>query len=218
MITSLAVRRGRGDRTVVGVDGASEFELSSVLVEKAGLRVGLFLTEEQRERLVREDEPYRARSRALHLLAVRDRSRREVETRLRGLGFGQEAIADTTAWLEGLGYLDDQRFAQRYAAEKLRAGWGPMRVSAELARKGVERGLVHEAVEGEGDNTQAALEGSEALMALVRRRFGAQFATDVDAAERRLAGYLARRGYDWETIARVSRELRAEAGGEVTFP
>ena len=55
-------------------------------------------------------------------------------------------------------------------------------------------------------------------MVLVRRRFGAQFATDADAAERRLTGYLARRGYDWETIARVSRELRAEAGGEVTLP
>jgi regulatory protein len=180
--------------------------------------VGLLLSEEERERLVREDEPYRARSRALHLLAVRDRSRREVETRLRELGFGQEAIADTTAWLEGLGYLDDERFAQRYAAEKLRAGWGPRRVSAELGRKGVERGLVHEALEGEGDNAQAALEGSEALMVLVRRRFGAQFATDANAAERRLTGYLARRGYDWETIARFSRELRAEAGGEVTLP
>jgi len=117
VITSLTVRRGKGDRIVVGLDGASEFELSSVLVDGAGLRVGLFLSEEQRERLVREDEPYRARSRALHLLAVRDRSRREVETRLRGLGFGQEAIDDTTAWLEGLGYLDDERFAQRYAAE-----------------------------------------------------------------------------------------------------
>ena len=141
-----------------------------------------------------------------------------MERRLKELGFGQEVIAETTAWLEGLGYLDDGRFAQHYAAEKLRTGWGPRRISAELARKGVARGLVDEVLDAEGENAQAAIEGNEALLRLLRRRFGAQFATDADAAERRLAGYLARRGYDWETIARAARELRAEAGVEGTLP
>ncbi len=218
LITSLTVRRNRADRTVVCLEGGSEFELASVLVEKAGLRAGFLLGAEERERLVREDEPYRALSRALHLLAARDRSRREVERRLKEIGFDEEVIAETTAWLEGLGYLDDARFAQHYAAEKLRMGWGPRRISAELARKGVERGLVDDALDAEGDNAQAALEGNEALLGLLRRRFGAQFAADADAAERRLAGYLTRRGYDWETVARMARELRAGAGGEGTLP
>ncbi len=218
LITSLSVSRGRADRTVVSLDGVSEVELASVLVERAGLRTGALLTEETRERLLREDEPYRARSRALHILALRDRSRREVETRLRDLGFSQETVADTSAWLGSLGYLDDGRFAERYAAEKLRAGWGPRRISAELLRKEVGRSLVEDALAVEGSNAEAVVEGTEALMLLVRKRFGSQFAIDPDGAARRMTGYLARRGYDWETIGQVARKLRAEAGGEGVFP
>lgn len=214
VITSLSVRRGRPDRTLVGLEDAAELELASILVERVGLRVGALLTEEMQERLLREDEPYRARSRALHLLALRDRSRRELETRLRDLGFSHQVVADTATWLGALGYLDDRRFAERYAAEKLRAGWGSRRISSELLRKGIERAQIEQALDVERDNAQAALEGSEALRTLVHRRFARQFATDADAAERRLMGYLARRGYDWETSARVARELRSEVDSQ----
>jgi regulatory protein len=209
-IISLAARRGRGDRTRVYFDGGHQLELASILVEGAGLRPGLVLGEKERERLIREDQPYRARSRALHMLSTRDRSTREVETRLNDNGFEPDVIADTTSWLQDLGYLDDERFAERYATEKLRAGWGPRRISAELARKGIDRETVKLVLDSEGDNAQAVIEGDEVVMALARRRFGGQFATDPDAAERRLAGYLARRGFDWETIARIARTLRSE--------
>jgi len=221
VIASLTVRPRRTDRTVVVLEDGSAFELASVLVERAGLSTGALLTEDARERLVGEDEPHRARSRALHLLALKDRTRREVETRLRDLGFGQEAVAGTSTWLASLGYLDDRRFAERYVAEKLRVGWGPRKICADLLRKGVERALVEEvldAADPTGPNAEALVEGSEAMLALVRRRFVKQFAVDPDGAERRMAGYLARRGYDWETIGRVARELRAESGGGGTFP
>ena len=56
--------------------------------------------------------------------------------------------------------------------------------------------------------------GMWALEQTVRRRFGAQFAAEPQAAERRLAGFLARRGYDWDTIGRLARTLRDEAGDE----
>ncbi|MFH1834452.1 MAG: RecX family transcriptional regulator, partial [bacterium] len=95
---------------------------------------------------------------------------------------------------------------------KLRAGWAPRRVRAELGRRGVDPGLIAEALEagGPGDPTVKAM--SDSLMATVRRRFGPQFSRDPKAAERRLAGFLARRGYDWEEIGRVVRTLRLENG------
>jgi regulatory protein len=141
-----------------------------------------------------------------------------VETRLRQQGFGSKVITDTSAWLEHLGYLNDERFAQHYAAEKVRAGWGPRRIEAELRQKGIDRSTIKQVLEGGEDKAQVAIEGYETLMALVRRRFGAQFASDADTADRRLAGYLARRGYDWETISRISREMRSEAAGEAIVP
>ena len=98
------------------------------------------------------------------------------------------------------------------SAEKQRGGWGPRRIRAELAAKGVERSVVDETLASLDEaGSPASEEGGAALEQTVRKRFARQFATDPEAAERRLAGFLARRGYDWDTIGRLSRMLRARS-------
>jgi regulatory protein len=214
VITSLVAKRGRAERIAVYLEGSRAFDLAAALVDKAGLRVGVVLTEEAQRRLAQEDAPFRARERALALLALRDRSRREIETRLETAGFEREVIAATVAWLQGLEYVDDARFAAHFTAEKAKSGWGPARIKAELLRKGVDRRVVEEELGSEADSNMAA-EGLETVTALARRRFGRQFNENPATAERRLAGFLARRGYDWDTIRAVTRVLSLEAGEEV---
>lgn len=213
VITSLVVKKGRSSRVAVHLDGSFAFDVALVLADQAGLRTGDMLSKETQDRLAEDDARHRARGRAVRLLALRDRSQLEVEVGLQTSGFDQAVISETVGWLHHLGYLDDERFAVHYAAEKLRGGWGERRVRVELLRKGLERTLVESALDREGVNAPAAAEGVEALIALARRRFGRQFGLDADAAERRLAGFLARRGYDWDAIGAVVRALRLEAGG-----
>ena len=214
VITSLVVKKGRSSRVAVHLDGSFAFDLASVLAEQAGLRTGDILSKETQDRLAEDDLRHQARARAMRLLAFRDRSQLEVEVGLQSSGFDPEVISETVDWLHRLGYLDDGRFALHCAAEKLRAGWGERRVRAELLHKGLERSLVESALDRKGVNASAAAEGVEVLIALARRRFGGQFRFDPDAAERRLAGFLARRGYGWDAIGSVARTLRLEAGGE----
>jgi regulatory protein len=215
-VTALIARGGSSERVAVHIDGRRAFDLASQLADGAGLRVGAAVTAEQQQELIDRDAPYRARERAVRLLGARDRSRREIETRLRQAGFEAPVIAEAVAWLMGLGYLDDRRFAGTYAAEKRRAGWAPQRIRAELAAKGVERRVVEEAlaVLEDGMEEETATAADEALERTVRQRFVVQFGADPPAAERRLAGFLARRGYDWDTIRRMARMLRSEAGAE----
>ena len=214
-VTALVLRRGRAERVAVHLDGLRAFDLSSLVADGAGLRAGEPLTAERQQELLHQDAPYRARERALRLLGLRDRSRREIGMRLRQAGFEPGVIDETVEWLAGLGYLDDRRFAGAYAAEKQRSGWGSRRIRAELAAKGVERSVVDEAVAAREDaGSGASEEADTALEDVVRRRFGGQFAADPEGAERRLAGFLARRGYDWDTIGRMTRVLRAAAASE----
>ncbi|MCE5254742.1 MAG: recombination regulator RecX [Actinomycetia bacterium] len=214
MITSLDAKRGHSERLTIRLDGAKAFDVAGVVAEEARLHVGDLLSEEAQSHLIAKDAPYRARDRALALLALRDRSRREIEVRLGMAGFTPEVVSDTCAWLLRLGYLDERRFAMGYVAEKLRGGWGPHRIRAELLRKGVERALVEETLSREGGEGEATTAGLESATTLARRRFGEQFRRDPVAAGRRLAGFLARRGYDWDLIAAVARILAAEAGGD----
>ena len=196
----------------VHLEGRLAFDLSAVVVDRAGLRAGDALSADRQRELLEQDAPYRARERALRFLGVHDRSQREVEMRLRQVGFLPEVIGQTVVWLKSLDYLDDRRFAEAYAAEKQRTGWGARRIRAELTGKGVDRSVIDEVLEiqDEAEST-GAREAADALEQTARKRFSSQFASDPQAAERRLAGFLARRGYDWETIGRMARTLRAEA-------
>lgn len=214
-VASLSAKRGTSDRLVVHLDGVRAFEVAADVADEAALRAGDRLTAEDVQRLIAKDEPYRARERALKFIAVRDRSRHEVESRLSRAGFDSEVVAGVLTWLCGLGYVDDQRFARRYAAEKLRGGWGGRRIASELARLGVERHLAAQALEEmesalpeDGSGTSSV----DRVIELARRRFAREFAADPRGATRRLAGFLARRGFDWDTIGAVSKALREEAG------
>jgi regulatory protein len=233
IVTALVPRRGSADRIGVHLDGRFVFDLSATVLDRAGLRAGDILTADRQRELHELDAPYRARERALRFLAARDRSRREVELRLRQAGFASDVVEETVVWLARLDYANDRRFAAAYAAEKNRTGWGPRRIRVELAGKGVERAVIDEVLEqarvlqeetsaGHGDETGDSAGAQDTLEQTVRKRFGAQFGVDPETAERRLAGFLGRRGYDWDTIARMVRMLRAEASaqaaGEPPFP
>jgi regulatory protein len=218
VITSLVARRGQADRVGVHIDGHLAFDLSAVVVDRAGLRAGDRISAGRQRELHLEDAPYRARERALRFLGARDRSEKEVEMRLRHAGFDAAVIGVTLGWLRDLGYVDDRRFAAAYSAEKRRTGLGPRRIRAELAGKGIERPIVDEVLELADGGSDAVEAGSDALEQLVRRRFASQFGIDPDAAERRLAGFLARRGYDWDTIGDMARKLRAESAAGPSSP
>ena len=114
------------------------------------------------------------------------------------------------SWLEERGYLDDRRFAAAYAAERLKAGWGRRRIAGELLKRGVERSLVCGEAWDEVVAEQGAADDDGLVLALARKRFAGQLAADPESAKRRLAAFLARRGHDWDAIARITRRLCEE--------
>jgi regulatory protein len=83
--------------------------------------------------------------RALRLLAVRPRTRRELETRLVRAGFEPDEVAVELTRLEEVGLVDDARFATEFAEHALdRRLQGRRAVAADLSAKGVDRGLIEQ--------------------------------------------------------------------------
>lgn len=160
-----------------------------------------------------QDVTERAREKALRLLATRERSRREIEQKLLASGFVSSTVALVTDWLLERGYLDDRRFAVHYLEEKRRSGWSTRRIRSELIRRGVRREEVDEVLAAETAVCGDSAGELDVALTLVRRRFGQEFASDPQTATRRVAGFLARRGFDWEDISRVLQLLAEEAHG-----
>jgi regulatory protein len=77
---------------------------------------------------------------ALDLLSRRDHFRRELEEKLRRRDLPDDDISDAVARCEDLGLIDDRRVAERFVEVRAATrGWGPRRLSAELAARGLSR-------------------------------------------------------------------------------
>jgi regulatory protein len=99
------------------------------------------------------------------------------------------------AKLVRLGYLDDVARTKQYI-ETSRAGErGARLLREELLRKGVDAGIV-DATLREHDDAEAALRAAQ-------RRLGSMGELDDERRAQRLRGFLARRGFGGDTIART---------------
>jgi SOS response regulatory protein OraA/RecX len=151
-----------------------------------------------------ENEVQRIRDAAFRLLAVRARSARELKTRLTQKKFSVEHIERVIADLQEKGYQSDEEFARLFAREKwTSSGWGPGRTRQALAQKGVTQRVserIIEEVYGEAD----LIEG---MLPLARKRWRSTEGLSDETRKRRLTGFLQRRGYNWDTIQRLLKEV-----------
>ena len=135
-----------------------------------------------------------SRDRALDLayryLGQRDRTVAEMRRYLEGKRVDPAAITTTVAELREQGYLDDARYAHRFAEDRRALDdWGAERIERKLLALGVDRALVEAAL---GD--QQAEDELDAAVALLRRRFPTPPANDRE--RNRALGVLLRKGYE----------------------
>ena len=153
--------------------------------------------------------PRSLHDRALGLLAVRQRSRRELSIRLLRDGFDRDDVAEELDRLESVGLLDDRAFAAAFAEEALtRRLRGRRGVASALAAKGIGRAEIDHALAGVGGSEE------ERALELARARARRLTSLEPEAAYRRLVGLLGRRGFESGTARSAARRaLDLDAGG-----
>jgi len=83
---------------------------------------------------------------AVTLLARRDFATAELRARLRSQSFDEGVAGDVIAELAARGVLDDRRFAENYVNWHAGRGQGPIRIAADLRRRGLPEGLIDAAL------------------------------------------------------------------------
>jgi len=77
-------------------------------------------------------------SRALRLLGRREHSRLELWRKLHRQAEDEGQLGRVLDHLEDSGWLDNARFAEVYARQRKEAGYGPVRIRAELEQRGID--------------------------------------------------------------------------------
>lgn len=153
------------------------------------------------------DSMEKARTRALRLLKVRPRSESELHQRLARIGFGEQVIRALLQELKQKGLIDDTKFAQLFANQKMHSNpVGRRALMGSLEAKGIDSELVLKAV----DQTMEGQDELETARGLAHKRLGQMKGLKRDVRQRRLFGFLSRRGFPSDVIDRVLREIPAD--------
>jgi regulatory protein len=201
-VTALKYQKKNRNRVSVYLDGRFAFGLPDIVA--AQLKTGQELSDADIERLQREGSAEAAYSRSLDYLSYRPRSRAEVETYLEKRGFAEDEIEAVTARLERAGLLDDEAFAHYWVEN--REQFRPRGLRAlryELRNKGVSDRIIERAV--------AEVDVSDSAYRSAIKKARQLGNTDQQTFFRKLVGYLARRGFDYE----VAREVTARHWAEL---
>ena len=143
----LTLRPGKNNKVHLLLDGEYVMTADSDFAAFSGLHDNMILDDEALADLQRKVNARRAFNKASDLLAMRDHSEKELLQKLRQKGFADGA-EEAVEKLKGYGYLDDSRFALRFAQELQRVKhYGKKRIEQELFRKGVSRAVVSDTLE-----------------------------------------------------------------------
>jgi regulatory protein len=152
--------------------------------------------------------------RALDKLEARARAVSELRRLLIRKGEPPEEVDAAIERLRGSGLLDDANFARQLTRSKaLGGGHSRRRIQQELAKRGVARDVSDAAIEQVFE--EESVDEGAAIERVARKKLRTLTGVDAATRTRRLYGFLARRGYDSDDIARVVRLVLAsddEAG------
>ena len=187
------------DRVVIRLSGGRFFAIPEEAA--AELAVGTELSDADIDRLDGVDQSLRGRDKAMRMLSLRARSRREIDDALRALGLRDAVRAGLLAELEESGLVDDVRFAREFVSVKKDVRrLGPHRLRSDLKKLGVSRDVVDGALRTFPPDQQEAM-----ARALADRQVGGGEVSE--KVVRRIMGMLARKGYDFAVVNRVGYDL-----------
>lgn len=191
-----------GHRRVV-FDRGLAIRISPDDMASLGLRPGAELDDSAARLLRSRGERALAIGIVRRLLAIRLRSRSELEDRLRRRGISEDILASVIADLERHGLIDDQRFAEAWVdTRRALLPSGRTRLRYELSRKGVARDAIAQAM------SRISREDEEELaLTVARGRMRHYRGLQPAVIFRRLGGVLQRRGFAHGVVVRVLQQV-----------
>ena len=132
---------------------------------------------------------------AVKLLGGREHSRKELQRKLRARFNDTGLIDEVLDRLQQQSLLSERRFAENYVGQRCRKGYGPLRIRAELAERGVSGELITDCLD------DAGIDWQEILLETAEAKFGRQAAEDRRALAKR-GRFLEQRGFPISLIRR----------------
>lgn len=187
-------------RVNIYIDGEFAFGLMLETQYKYNLKEGMDIDIDFIETVLLEEEQLKAKNIALNFLTHRKRTAKEITDKLKEKGFEESIVEKTLDYLINYGLVDDKDYANSFVKDKVKLNkHGPQRIKYDLYRKGISQEIIEEVLMKD-DEYPRALE-------LAKKKMSSYKNDDRDKIYRKLGGFLQRRGYSYDCISKVLKEL-----------
>jgi len=178
-------------------------------IVKFKVKVGKQLTEEQIKEMKSESEVILAKEIAYRFISYKPRTLKEVSDKLKAKGFQSDLVSKVVEELRNYGFINDLEYARNFVLNRSRSKTlGELALRRELLSKGISSEIIDEVLserENLIDEFEIALDLAQGklkqIKSLKKRKKGR------DEYKRRIYEFLLRRGFKFETINRVMREV-----------
>ncbi|MCX5781409.1 MAG: RecX family transcriptional regulator [Elusimicrobia bacterium] len=206
-ITKIVQQKRKKERFSIFIDGRYSFSLSEENLIKHKLKTGQEINETQIEDINREDEKKKAINSVFHLLSIRSRSEKELGEKLKTKKISEENITDAIGRIKELGYINDEKFAKERISYLRQKGKGPFIIKMDLRRAGIQEDTINELLFKDKTSKNIEIEQVKNIVLSRLKRMGK---IDAKTKFNRLMGFLARRGFDIETIKEGLKEAKLD--------
>lgn len=204
-ITKIEVQKKNKDRLNIYLDDDFAFGISLDVFIKYNLKKEQEIDNSFVEEILLEEENNKAINSALKYLSYRQRSIKEVKEHLKRKGYEETIMENTIGFLLEKNYLNDYEFANSFIRDKSYLNkYGINKIKYELINKGVSKEIIEKTLRFDNDE-----EHSNAL-ALAHKKMRSYKNLDNNSIYRKLGGFLQRKGYRFETVSKVLREVLDE--------
>lgn len=183
------------------IDGAYMFALFDDTILKYGLRRGDVLDEKQLKEMREYDEYNYGKRVAYNYLSYRQRSRKEIERKLKTKKIAARTTEKVIKWLEELKYINDEDFAKQVIENKVaRKPIGRKMVERKLFQSGIEKETIAKVIE-ENYTPEMELEKAEEVLRKYMKKV--KYKDEFDRRNKCFK-YLVSRGFGYDTAEQIT--------------
>ncbi len=178
-------------------------------LQKFSIKAGMVLSEELYQEIAEKLLNKRCRSYAMNLLIKKDRSERELRTRLFEAEYPEKVVEDAIEYLKGFSYIDDERYSENYIrANCSRAGL--KEIKNKLRMKGIKDEDINSAIEKSyEDGILSQDENHELILRLLKKKLAGRNTVDIKERQKIVASVY-RKGFELGEINSAFDEIVKE--------
>lgn len=205
-ISEIQVQKKNATRFSLFVANEFLIGVSEATLTHLNLKKGVVITPFLLEKIEEAEDRWAAREYFFRILSRRDHSRKELRDKAFKKGIMGDFIDEILDEFEEKEYIDDRKFALKYAADKFEFNdWGPYKIRTQLFKKGINKAVVEQCIESAFGEEAI----KESIISLIQKKAQRYQREPEEKRRKKVFDFLMRKGYDSETILKYMDELLA---------